>query len=501
MTEPYPIQPPLGEPSANPIRSELDERLDGIRDHLLTMIDMVGVRVDDVTTALLERDVARADQLIIEDDEMDLLSQQVEDLCIDTLIREQPVASDLRAVVAAMHMNSDIERSGDLTTNIAKAAGRLQGTQADDRIRDLVLRMAHQAKMLFERSGDAYRSLDAALASSIDELDDVLDDLHKNFIQLVISESRHGGIEAHQTLQYAMIGRFYERIGDHAENLGERIRYIVDGWTPERAGAERARARAAGTILDDDAEPPVLGLAVIDSVAEERRVDAIRRDFVANVSHELKTPVGAISLLAETLADAGPDDDRDRLTRHLNREVKRVESIIDDLLALTRLEESDPAMDDIAIDELVHEAVDVTRGLADARGIGLAVAGVPSGAHVRGERRQLIRALVNLIDNAIRYSDSDSQVLITVDPIPGAVDIDVADSGVGIARPELERIFERFYRVDRARSRETGGTGLGLSIVRHVADNHDGKVLVESQLGLGSTFTLQLPTTPETRGS
>jgi phosphate transport system regulatory protein PhoU len=486
----------MTEPTTNPIRSELDERLDQIRDTLLAMIDMVGVRVDDVTTALLEQDVTRADELILEDDEMDLLSQEVEDLCIDTLIREQPVASDLRAVVAAMHMNSDIERSGDLTTNIAKAAGRLQGTQADDQIRDLVLRMASQAKILFERSGQAYRTLDAALASSIDELDDVLDDLHKNFIQLVISESRHGDIEPQQTLQYAMIGRFYERIGDHAENLGERIRYIVDGWTPERAGAERARARSAGTVVADDSEPPVLGLAVIDSVAEERRVDAIRRDFVANVSHELKTPVGAISLLAETLADAGPDDDRERLTGHLNREVKRVESIIDDLLALTRLEESDPAMDTIAIDDLTFEAVDVTRGLADARGIGIAVAGVPTGVHVRGEKRQLIRALVNLIDNAVRYSDAGSQVLVTVDPIQEAVDIDVADSGVGIARPELERIFERFYRVDRARSRDTGGTGLGLSIVRHVADNHGGRVLVESQLGSGSTFTLQLPTVP-----
>jgi two-component system, OmpR family, sensor histidine kinase SenX3 len=197
--------------------------------------------------------------------------------------------------------------------------------------------------------------------------------------------------------------------------------------------------------------------------------------------------------LAETLADAGPEDDRDRLTRHLNREVKRVESIIDDLLELTRLEEFGPDIGAVAIDELVHAAVDVARGLADARGITIAVSGVPSGIEIEGEQKQLVRALVNLIDNAIRYSESETQVSITVDPIQSAVDIAVADTGVGIARTELERIFERFYRVDPARSRETGGTGLGLSIVRHVAENHHGKVMVESKLGSGTTFTLRLP--------
>ncbi len=482
--------------NTNIIRTELNDRLDRIRAGLLAMNDMVSLRIDQVTAALLERDVVAADALIIGDDEIDLLSHQVEDLCIDTLIREQPVASDLRAIIAAIHMNSDIERSGDLTTNIAKAVGRLQGSKPDDRIRDLILRMADQAKMLTDQAGIAYSDLDAELAASIDELDDVLDDLHRTFIQTVIHSSRHGDLEAHETLQLAMIGRFYERIGDHAENVGERIRYIVSGWTPEKAGAERARARATGDLPDEPMNT-ARGLAVIDSVAEGRRIDATRRDFVANVSHELKTPIGAISLLAETLADAGPDDDRDRLTRHLNREVKRVESIIDDLLELTRLEEFDPDRQQVEIDELVHAAVDVARGLADARGISLAIVGVPSGIGIMGEQKQLVRALVNLIDNAIRYSEPETTVNIEVDPIQGAVDVKVSDTGVGIARAELERIFERFYRVDPARSRETGGTGLGLSIVRHVAENHDGKVLVESKPGDGTTFTMQLPTASE----
>jgi phosphate transport system regulatory protein PhoU len=478
----------------NVIRTQLNERLERLRSDLLVMIDLVGQRVDDVTVALLERDVVRADELVIGDDEIDLMSQEVEELCVDTLIREQPVAGDLRAIVAAIHMNSDVERSGDLTTNIAKAIGRLQGSRPDDRIRDLILRMAEQAKFLFERAGEAYGALDPEMAASIDELDDVLDDLHRTFIQAVISASRHGELEAHETLQLAMIGRFYERIGDHAENLGERTRYIISGWTPESAGAERARARGRGETVMETSMNTARGLAVIDSIAEERRIDATRRDFVANVSHELKTPIGAISLLAETLADAEPGDDRNRLTRHLNREVTRAERIIDDLLELTRLEESDPATGPVGIDDLVHESVDNARGFADARGIGLAIIGTPSGIEIQGERRQLVRALVNLIDNAVRYSDPDSQVTVTIDPVQDAVDIRVTDTGVGIARPELERIFERFYRVDRARSRETGGTGLGLSIVRHVADNHGGKVLVESKPGDGSTFTMQLPT-------
>ncbi|MGF1595367.1 MAG: phosphate signaling complex protein PhoU [Acidimicrobiales bacterium] len=477
------------------IRSQLDERLDHIRLDLLTMIDMVAVRISDVTAALLERDVARADRIIVTDDDVDLLSQQIEDQCLDILIREQPVAGDLRAVVAALHMNSDVERSGDLTTNIAKAVGRLQGTQADDRTRNLILRMSQEARRLFERSADAYRELDADLAATIDSLDDVLDDLHRDYIQVVIQGAQRGVLLPQQSLQLALIGRFYERIGDHAENLGERIRYIVDGWTPERAGADRARQRADHPVGGDGELATSRGLAIIDSIAERRRIDATRRDFVANVSHELKTPIGAISLLAETLVDAEPGEDRERLAGHLNREVKRVADIIDDLLELTRLEEFEPDRDLVDVDALVSEAADLVRGLADARGIEITVVGTPSGLTMDGERRQLMRALVNLIDNAVRYSDPDSRVTVGVESLPGAVALSVADTGMGIPRPELERIFERFYRVDRARSRDTGGTGLGLSIVRHVADKHGGRVLVESKLGAGTTFTLHLPET------
>jgi phosphate transport system regulatory protein PhoU len=475
----------------NEIRSSLDERLALIEQNLLEMVDLVADRVGVVTSAMLEGDVESADRLVSADDDIDILSLQVEEGCIDTLVREQPVATDLRFVVAAMHMNMDIERSGDLVSNIAKAVGRLQGAHPDDHVRDLVARMSSQAQLLLRRAGEAFRTRDSELAESIDKLDDVLDDLHYRYIQHVISDARRGDLDPQQSLQLALVGRFYERIGDHAENMGERVRYIIDGWLPEAQAAERAQARR-----QTGAEPrPNRGLAVIDSLVEERRIDAIRRDFVANVSHELKTPVGAMSLLAETLAGEQDEADRARLIDMLQREAKRVGDIIDDLLELTRLEETDTGLERVDIDTVVQSAVDKVRAFADANRVELATVGLPSGVEIEGDRRQLVRALTNLLDNGVRYSDEDQRITVSVEKIGLGVSITVRDEGVGIPRAELERVFERFYRVDRARSRETGGTGLGLAIVRHVAQNHGGRVLVESKPGEGSTFSLHLPLT------
>ncbi len=472
----------------NDIRTQLDERLSLIEDRLLAMTDLVAERVGIVTSAMLEGDVERADELVAADDDIDLLSLQVEEGCIDTLVREQPVASDLRFVVAAMHMNMDIERSGDLVSNIAKAIGRLQGAHPDDHVRDLVARMSAQAQLLMRRAAEALRTRDSEMAESIDELDDVLDDLHYRYIQHVIADARRGDLDPQQSLQLALVGRFYERIGDHAENMGERVRYVIDGWLPEAQAAERARER-----LDSGEPRPTRGLAVIDSIAEERRIDAIRRDFVANVSHELKTPVGAMSLLAETLANEQDDEDRARLSEMLQKEARRVEDIIDDLLELTRLEEISTGDEEIDIDRLVQGAIDKVRAFADTHRVELATVGLPSGLTLRGDHRQLVRALTNLLDNGVRYSDADQRITLSVEEREDSVALLVKDEGVGIPRAELERVFERFYRVDRARSRETGGTGLGLAIVRHVAQNHGGRVMVESKPGEGSIFTLQLP--------
>ena len=448
----------------------------------------VATRVGEVTSAMLEGDIETADRLIAGDDEVDLLSLRVEEGCVETLIREQPVASDLRFVVAAIHMNSDIERSGDLVANIAKAVGRLQGAHPDHHVRDLVARMSSEAQTLLRRASESFVTRDAELAASIDELDDLLDDLHYRYIQHVIADARRGDLDPQQSLQLALVGRFYERIGDHAENIGERVRYIVDGWLPEAQAAERAQAR-----LDDGELKPHRGLAVIDSIAEERRIDAIRRDFVANVSHELKTPVGAMSLLAETLVGETEPADRDRLSDMLQREAKRVEDIIDDLLELTRLEEGESETEKIKVSKIVAKSVDKVRTFADGMHVQLVVTGDSGEEKVKVDRRAVVRALTNLIDNAVRYSEADQQVTVAVEVLEHVVAISIKDDGVGIPRAELERVFERFYRVDRARSRETGGTGLGLAIVRHVAENHGGRVLVESKPGDGSTFTIELP--------
>jgi len=469
-------------------RSQLDQRLSMIQTDLTQMIETVATRVGEVTSAMLEGDIEAADGLIAGDDEIDLLSLRVEEGCVETLIREQPVASDLRFVVAAIHMNSDVERSGDLVANIAKAVGRLQGAHPDHHVRDLVARMSSEAQTLLRRASESFVTRDAELAASIDELDDLLDDLHYRYIQHVISDARRGDLDPQQSLQLALVGRFYERIGDHAENIGERVRYIVDGWLPEAQAAERARAR-----LDEGELKPHRGLAIIDSIAEERRIDAIRRDFVANVSHELKTPVGAMSLLVEALTGETEPEDRDRLSDMLQREAKRVEDIIDDLLELTRLEEGERETEKVKVSKLVAKSVDKVRTFAEGMRVQVAVTGDAGDEKIEVDRRAVVRALTNLIDNAVRYSEADQQVTIAVEVRDHVVAISVQDDGVGIPRAELERVFERFYRVDRARSRETGGTGLGLAIVRHVAENHGGRVLVESKPGDGSTFTIELP--------
>ncbi|MFZ9018464.1 MAG: sensor histidine kinase, partial [Ilumatobacteraceae bacterium] len=326
--------------------------------------------------------------------------------------------------------------------------------------------MSSEAQTLLRRASESFVTRDAELAASIDELDDLLDDLHYRYIQHVISDARRGDLDPQQSLQLALVGRFYERIGDHAENIGERVRYIVDGWLPEAQAAERARAR-----LDEGELKPHRGLAVIDSIAEERRIDAIRRDFVANVSHELKTPVGAMSLLVEALTGETEPEDRDRLSDMLQREAKRVEDIIDDLLELTRLEEGERETEKVKVSKLVAKSVDKVRTFAEGMRVQVAVTGDAGDEKIEVDRRAVVRALTNLIDNAVRYSEADQQVTIAVEVRDHVVAISVQDDGVGIPRAELERVFERFYRVDRARSRETGGTGLGLAIVRHVAEN------------------------------
>ena len=238
-------------------------------------------------------------------------------------------------------------------------------------------------------------------------------------------------------------------------------------------------------------------LATIEDVSERRRVDAVRTDFVANISHELKTPVGALAVLAEALEEEDDLEVVRRVADRMVREAHRVARTIDDLMELSRIElGEEPVRDPVDIADVVTGAVQRTRTFAEQRGITIQVLDQPVGVVVTGDRRQLESALGNLVENAVKYSEQGSSVQVRVRLEGRWAELMVADHGIGIPAADHARIFERFYRVDRARGRDTGGTGLGLSIVRHVATNHGGEVLVSSQEGEGSTFVLRIPLAP-----
>ena len=232
-----------------------------------------------------------------------------------------------------------------------------------------------------------------------------------------------------------------------------------------------------------------------DDETAARRLEEVRRDFVANVSHELKTPVGAISLLAETVHDAADDPEAvRRFTTQMRRELKRLSKLVRQIIDLSRLQGPDPLVDvrTVAVDDVVSEAIDRSRVGAESRDVRLVVGGT-RGLKVIGDEQMLVTAVRNLIDNAIAYSGSGSRVGVGVSLRDENVEIAVVDQGIGIAPEDVQRIFERFYRADPARSRATGGSGLGLSIVKHVAADHGGGVTVWSSPQRGSTFTLRLP--------
>jgi two-component system sensor histidine kinase SenX3 len=239
---------------------------------------------------------------------------------------------------------------------------------------------------------------------------------------------------------------------------------------------------------------PVGGLALIADITERRRLEAIRRDFVANISHELKTPVGALSLLAETMLTEDDPQVCRRLAGRMLSEATRLANTIEDLLVLSRIEsEERTASEVVPVEQVVSEAVNRIRPGAESVGITLDVVSPEPHLRLEGDRRQIVSALYNLLDNAVKYSDPGSEVVVRVTHDGDEVQIGVQDHGIGIPANDIERVFERFYRVDVARSRQTGGTGLGLSIVRHAMANHGGEVTVESRLGEGSTFVLHLP--------
>ena len=237
-------------------------------------------------------------------------------------------------------------------------------------------------------------------------------------------------------------------------------------------------------------------LAVIDDVTDHHRIEKTRRDFVANLSHELRTPVGAASLLGEMLVGEDDADVRQQLTDRLLVETDRMSATIDDLLELSRIESSEQTYDDaVEVQRVVDEALARTRVAAETRQIDV-VSALPADAVViSGNHDELVTALVNLVENAIKYSEPGDSVSVRSRVSDDSLHLIVQDTGRGIPARDLDRIFERFYRVDRSRDSATGGTGIGLSIVRHVALNHGGTVEVTSFEGDGATFTMMLPCT------
>lgn len=257
----------------------------------------------------------------------------------------------------------------------------------------------------------------------------------------------------------------------------------------------RTLVLTAQPVFERDNDGQIAGaLGLIEDQTERLRLESVRRDFVANISHELRTPIGALGLLAEAIADADDPDTAARLADHMGDEVERLTRTIEDLLELSKIEGGGQRETTVvSVKSVVAEAVARARPVAEGEGMQLVV--VPGSEHleVRGDSRQLVSALFNLLDNAVKYSEPENSIEVRTGREGPDVLISVTDHGIGIPAADIGRVFERFYRVDAARSRATGGTGLGLAIVRHVAVNHGGDVQVRSRAGEGSTFSLRLP--------
>jgi two-component system, OmpR family, sensor histidine kinase SenX3 len=281
------------------------------------------------------------------------------------------------------------------------------------------------------------------------------------------------------------------------EAIAELVQEALTGHSSERElqlyGPPRQVLQLRAFPLRRDGE--IVGaVAFTRDISESRRVESVRRDFVANVSHELKTPIGALGLLAETMAATDDVLVVQRLADRVVREADRLARIVDDLLDLSTIEAQEaPTRAPWPIRLLVSECVDLVQAAADAAEVPLLVRPEPPDLEIFCDPRQMRSALVNLVDNAIKYSGPNQPVEIGACVAHDRVAFVVRDHGIGIPTRDLERIWERFYRVDRARSRDTGGTGLGLAIVRHVAQAHGGEVTVQSREGEGSTFTLHIP--------
>jgi phosphate transport system protein len=244
----------------NEPRKAFHRDLDDIQQELVRISASVVESIPKCTAVLLDQDLATAEEMIMSDDEIDARSIEIEDRCIQVLALQAPVAGELRRVIAALKISGEIERSADLVVNICKAARRIYGHEFDPNLRTIVLQMSDQARHLFSEATGAYLNMDAARAAAIDDMDSFLDDLQRQFIQAIFESHAAGRIDLQVAIQLAVVARFYERIGDHAVNIGEKVRFLVTGWLPEHVGAARHRERTLGDLT------PIGGIPMVKPI-------------------------------------------------------------------------------------------------------------------------------------------------------------------------------------------------------------------------------------------
>jgi two-component system, OmpR family, sensor histidine kinase SenX3 len=370
--------------------------------------------------------------------------------------------------VLARRLAAERRRVGELTDELSRAgdradADRAEAAEARDRL-ELALDTIPQGVLITDANGGV---------------------VFRNRIAETFESARHSDALVEAAITELVSAALAGQAGRRTIDLfGPPRRTLVIVTTP-LVGHDSASTgrRALGGVL-----------AIVDDISERRRLEATRRDFVANISHELRTPIGAVGLLAETLVVEDDPAVAHRLAERIVTEAFRLARTIEDLLVLSTIESGEsPEREPVPVHLAVAEAVERIRPAAEQAGIEIDVDEPDRRLHIFGDRRQVTSALYNLLDNAVKYSDRGSAVAVSAATDGLDVVIRVEDHGIGIPKADLERVFERFYRVDQARSRTTGGTGLGLAIVRHVATNHEGEVRVDSRLGEGSTFTLILP--------
>ncbi|WP_037353509.1 sensor histidine kinase [Amycolatopsis orientalis] len=312
----------------------------------------------------------------------------------------------------------------------------------------------------------------------------------------VIVLNRFGDLVLHNPRAYELGLVRVNQADPRARKAAEQVVETDEPMEVDLSPLENRGRRQPEAVLGE-VRPLGDGFTVVEAVdhSEAIRLEAVRRDFVANVSHELKTPVGAIALLTEAVLDAAEDvDEVRRFGGKILRESTRLGQLVTELIALSRLQGAErlPDLNVVEVDAVVREALGRTTLSAESADITITT-DAPSGLLIEGDRTLLVTALSNLLENAVAYSSAGSPVSISRRLADGMVEIAVTDRGIGIAEDEQQRVFERFYRADKARSRATGGTGLGLAIVKHVAANHGGSVGLWSRPGTGSTFTLRIP--------